>query len=86
LGAALASAVVTAWWRAPGSGWTRCSERAGRPVLPADCPRKDTWVLVAVDHPADPSNLRPNEAPPHDHESLIELVANDNNLALMRLP
>jgi len=39
------------------------------------------WWLASVDHPADRSNLG-DGSPPADFGALVELVANDNNLAL----
>ncbi len=44
----------------------------------------DGWLLVAVDTPADPSNLAPGATPPVDLATLMHLVAQDNNLALRR--
>lgn len=42
------------------------------------------WLLANVHAPADPSNLPLAVPPPLDAADLMELVANDNNLALTR--
>lgn len=50
--------------------------------LPDDLPADGLWVLVSADTPADPSNLPDGATPPRAAGELLELVANDNNLAL----
>jgi hypothetical protein len=51
---------------------------------PADLAQQDLWLLAAVDTDADPSNLPSGQTPPalSAWDELVELVANDNNLAL----
>jgi hypothetical protein len=44
------------------------------------------WLLVALDAAADPSNLPAAQTPPDDTDALMQLVAADNNLALLFLP
>jgi len=44
------------------------------------------WLLVAVDAAADPSNLPAAARPPDRHDDLVQLVAADNNLALLYCP
>jgi len=44
------------------------------------------WLLVAVDAAADPSNLPAAARPPDRHDDLVQLVAADNNLALLYRP
>jgi len=84
------SGSTVALWSGRRSGkgwrWRRCEPASGRHRFEVAIDQRGpgTWWLASVDHPADRANLRPDEDPPADSEALIELVANDNNLALAR--
>lgn len=53
-------------------------------ALPAARLKGKTWLMLSADATADPSNL-PGPKPPSDRDELVQLVACDNNLGLLKL-
>jgi hypothetical protein len=96
-GAQATGAVVQVWTRSGATvGWTRCGKQqkvaqiqAGGSyalTLAQPIPGNAAQIFINLHAAADPSNLPLRSAPPKAMGDLMELVAHDNNLALIVRP